>query len=87
MHRSSSGSRVSDEYSDHPPSNQSFRSESATTAADQLPKYNPQSYVANKERSRLKSAETAVHLIPLLLVLCGIILWFFSTPGENPFID
>ncbi|XP_058008173.1 uncharacterized protein LOC131182848 [Hevea brasiliensis] len=48
----------------------------------QLPAYDPLSHVAKKERSRLRSAENAIHLIPLVLVLCAIILWFFSNPGR-----
>ncbi|KAH7835027.1 hypothetical protein Vadar_022188 [Vaccinium darrowii] len=83
MHRSSSANRVSDE---------SAAAAVATTTTDLLPKYNPLSHAANKERNRHKSAETAVHLIPLLLLLCVFILWFFSTPvdlvhkDDDPFI-
>uniref|UniRef100_A0A5B7BM55 Uncharacterized protein n=1 Tax=Davidia involucrata TaxID=16924 RepID=A0A5B7BM55_DAVIN len=80
MHRSSSATQVSEflTHSSSSPS-QNFR---PSSEADQLPTYNPQSHVAKKERIRLRSAETAVHLIPLLLVLCAIILWFFSNPVD-----
>ncbi|KAE9606879.1 hypothetical protein Lalb_Chr09g0324231 [Lupinus albus] len=45
-----------------------------------LPTYDPLSHVAQKEQHRLKSAQKAIHLIPLLVLLCAIILWFFSSP-------
>ncbi|KAK7307760.1 hypothetical protein VNO77_41107 [Canavalia gladiata] len=45
-----------------------------------LPTYDPLSQVAQRELSRLRSARNAVHLIPLLILLCAIILWFFSSP-------
>ncbi|GLT26122.1 hypothetical protein SLA2020_012080 [Shorea laevis] len=28
------------------------------------------------------TAEKAIHLIPVVLVLCGLILWFSSHPGK-----
>ncbi|CAN6723078.1 unnamed protein product [Malus baccata var. baccata] len=43
-----------------------------------LPTYDPLSHVARRERRRIRSAENAIHLIPVLLVLCAIVLWFFS---------
>jgi ABC-type uncharacterized transport system permease subunit len=49
----------------------------------QLPTYDPLSHVAKKELSRIRSAQKAVHLIPLLVLLCAIILWFFSSPGDE----
>ncbi|OAY56772.1 hypothetical protein MANES_02G043601v8 [Manihot esculenta] len=49
----------------------------------QLPTYDPLSHVAKKEKSRLRSAENAIHLIPLVLVLCAIILWIFSSPESR----
>ncbi|KAF2315100.1 hypothetical protein GH714_038159 [Hevea brasiliensis] len=74
MQRSSSSSWVPDE---------SFK-DTNTKYTDkdqqQLPTYDPLSHVAKKERSRLRSAENAIHLIPLVLVLCAIILWIFSSP-------
>ncbi|KAK3008946.1 hypothetical protein RJ639_014029 [Escallonia herrerae] len=69
MHRSSSSIRVSDDF---------YRPNTAPAPDDGLPTYNPQSFVAKRERSRLRSAEAALHIIPLLLVLCAIVLWFFS---------
>ncbi|XP_057475344.1 uncharacterized protein LOC130763448 isoform X3 [Actinidia eriantha] len=81
MHRSSSATRVSEPHFNQASSpSRSLRPES--DAGDQLPTYDPQSHVAKKARTRLRSAETAVHLIPLLLVLCAIVLWFFSNPED-----
>ncbi|WOK92802.1 hypothetical protein Cni_G01494 [Canna indica] len=45
-----------------------------------LPTYDPQSEVAKKEANRAKVAENLVHLIPFVLLLCTLILWFFSHP-------
>ncbi|OMO85292.1 hypothetical protein COLO4_21678 [Corchorus olitorius] len=83
MHRSSSGSRVSDEFfiNSSPSQSQSLKQQSSETVPQHLPTYNPLSHAAKKERSRLRSAENAIHIIPLVLVLCAIILWFFSSPG------
>ncbi|XP_030467713.2 uncharacterized protein LOC115686521 [Syzygium oleosum] len=50
---------------------------------EQLPTCDPLSHAARKERSRLRSAENAVHAIPLLLALCAFLLWFFSSPGSE----
>ncbi|XP_054795792.1 uncharacterized protein LOC129301244 [Prosopis cineraria] len=57
---------------------------SPSVDADQdLPTYDPRSHVAQKELSRLRSAHNAIHAIPLLLLLCALILWFFSAPGDR----
>ncbi|CAN1805471.1 hypothetical protein LINPERHAP1_LOCUS24286 [Linum perenne] len=48
-----------------------------------LPTYDPASNAAKKEKSRLRSAENAVHFIPLLLLGCAVILWFFSDPESR----
>ncbi|KAK1438763.1 hypothetical protein QVD17_04573 [Tagetes erecta] len=73
MHRSSTSG------SDHqPPHNY------ASTSSDVLlPTYNPNSYIATKQVNQIRSAEAAVHLIPFLLVICAIILWFFSDTGSR----
>ncbi|XP_077252370.1 uncharacterized protein LOC143891718 [Tasmannia lanceolata] len=83
MHRSGSTSRASDEFSVNisPPLKGSPGLK--TTEMDQLPTYNPQSDVAKKEMLRLKSSETAVHFIPLVLILCALILWVFSHPAVD----
>lgn len=83
MHRSSSGSRVSEDSVVNSAQQQSI----TTTTNDSdhhhyplhLPTYDPLSHAAKRERSRIRSAENAIHLIPLVLVLCAIILWFFSS--------
>ena len=49
-----------------------------------LPTYDPLSHVAQRDLSRLRSAQNAVHLIPLLVLLCAVILWFFSAPTSSP---
>uniref|UniRef100_A0A7C9B2C7 Transmembrane protein n=1 Tax=Opuntia streptacantha TaxID=393608 RepID=A0A7C9B2C7_OPUST len=86
MHRSHSSTRVADEYYRNLSS--AISSSSAPSGGGgegdgdgQLPVYSPVSDVAKKEKSRLRSAENAVHLIPLVLVLCAVILWFFSNPA------
>ncbi|XP_022772498.1 uncharacterized protein LOC111315189 isoform X1 [Durio zibethinus] len=95
MHRSSSSSRVSNELfinSSSPSQSQSSNQQSSQTVPlnlQQLPTCNPLSHAAKKERSRLRSAENSIHIIPLLLVLCAIILSFFvlsffgSFPAQN----
>ncbi|KAF9685445.1 hypothetical protein SADUNF_Sadunf03G0055300 [Salix dunnii] len=69
MQRSSRSSRLTAELSNN-----------TITDEDQqeLPTYDPASHVAKRERSRLRSAENAIHAIPLVLALCAIVLWFFS---------
>ncbi|XP_055821224.1 uncharacterized protein LOC129889799 isoform X1 [Solanum dulcamara] len=74
MYRSSSSSRVSEEFFFNPKS-------TISTEAEELPTFNPQSHVAKKEKNRLRSAENAIHLIPLILLLSAIILWVFSSPA------
>ncbi|CBI29520.3 uncharacterized protein LOC100253628 isoform X2 [Vitis vinifera] len=76
MHRISSATRVSDEFFN------STTSPSATPDADQLPTYDPLSHVAKKERTRIRSAENAIHAIPVVLLLCVMTLWFFSNPVD-----
>ncbi|XP_010677117.2 uncharacterized protein LOC104892809 [Beta vulgaris subsp. vulgaris] len=89
MHRSSSNTRVADDFYRN---SSSFFSSPASTDGENiannantngnLPMYSPGSHPAKKEKSRLRSAENAIHLIPLVLVLCAVILWFFSNPVE-----
>lgn len=47
---------------------------------DQLPTYDPQSETAKKEALRARFAENMVHVIPLVIVFCALVLWFFSYP-------
>ncbi|CAK7356295.1 unnamed protein product [Dovyalis caffra] len=73
MQRSSSSSVVTEEL---------FKNGNTDKDQQELPTYDPLSHVGKKERSRLRSAENAIHVIPLVLVLCAIVLWFFSnSPG------
>ena len=56
---------------------------------DQLPTYDPRSDVAKKEAldaSRADLARALVHLIPVVVLLCGLLLWSLSNtdvPGIN----
>ncbi|KAK8307461.1 hypothetical protein V6Z12_D03G197500 [Gossypium hirsutum] len=86
MLRSSCSNRVSSELFLNSPDSQSLSSNqhgSETVLLDKqlLPIYNPLSRAAEKERSHLRSAENAVHIIPFVLVFCGFILWLFSSIG------
>ncbi|KAH9622191.1 hypothetical protein KSS87_009578 [Heliosperma pusillum] len=90
MHRSSSNTRVADDFYKNSSAYYSSSSSSSSSPANvdgevgvgNLPMYNPTSHVAKKERSHIRSAENAVHLIPLVLLLCAVILWFFSNPVD-----
>ncbi|KAI6707406.1 hypothetical protein NL676_010368 [Syzygium grande] len=91
MRRPSSAPRVSEAPS-QPPLTTAAASQSRCSRRtgerdddrrEQLPTCDPLSHAARKERSRLRSAENAVHAIPLLLVLCAFLLWFFSGPGSE----
>lgn len=79
MYRSSSSARVSEEFFFNSSSN---LKSTISTETEELPTFNPQSHVAKKERNRLRSAENAIHLIPLILLLSAIVLWVFSSPGN-----
>ncbi|KAK4728440.1 hypothetical protein R3W88_021428 [Solanum pinnatisectum] len=78
MYRSSSSSRVSEEFFFN--SSPNLKS-TISTETEELPTFNPQSHVAKKERNRLRSAENAIHIIPLILLLSAIVLWVFSSPA------
>ncbi|XP_039126526.1 uncharacterized protein LOC120262471 isoform X1 [Dioscorea cayenensis subsp. rotundata] len=87
MHRSGSSTRVSDEYyvgvareakASSPPS--ASRSTPALRLPPDLPTYDPLSGAGKKEALRTRFAESMVHLIPLVLILCAVVLWFFSHP-------
>ncbi|KAJ6840342.1 uncharacterized protein M6B38_310765 [Iris pallida] len=45
-----------------------------------LPSYDPQSEVWKKEQAKARLAENMVHLIPVVLIVCALLLWFFSHP-------
>lgn len=89
MYRSASWSRFSDgdEYYKHGPSpstkeSPSMQRLSASFESNELPVYDPIAELAKKERARVKFAENAVHVIPLVLLLCATVLWLFSNPGK-----
>ncbi|XP_051142858.1 uncharacterized protein LOC127259522 [Andrographis paniculata] len=85
MHRSASTSRVIDDHYSYYTMSPSSKVPTALRALSgesfELPSYEPQSDPAKKEKARAKFAEKAVHLIPLVLLLCGFILWLFSNPN------
>ncbi|KAI3496245.1 hypothetical protein L1887_38600 [Cichorium endivia] len=83
MHRSSSSARVSGDLSDHPALSSENYKPTTVETSEVLPTYNPQSYIATKEHNQIRSAEAAIHLIPLLLVICATILWLFSDTGSK----
>ncbi|KAJ4846489.1 hypothetical protein Tsubulata_039975 [Turnera subulata] len=85
MYRSSSWTRVADDFYTHRMADQYYMHSSPKEAqslmeGNELPAYDPLVEMANKEKSRIKFAENAVHIIPFVLLLCGFILWFFSNP-------
>ncbi|CAN6814112.1 unnamed protein product, partial [Brassica oleracea] len=87
MRRSASASIVSDQLSAKAPSPSPSppRIQSDTDSEDVqllLPRYDPNSYPGKKDKSRLRSAENAIHFIPLILILCALILWLVSNPGK-----
>lgn len=49
----------------------------------ELPAYDPVLEMMRKEKTRNKLAENAVHIIPLVLLVCAAILWFLSNPGTR----
>ncbi|KAI3933270.1 hypothetical protein MKW92_047048 [Papaver armeniacum] len=75
MHRSASLSRTSEEFFIHGASPSSKNS----LDTSELPVYDPNSDVGKKEKLRIKFVENAVHIIPVVLVLCAVILWCFSS--------
>ncbi|KAK1564437.1 hypothetical protein Q3G72_003154 [Acer saccharum] len=53
----------------------------------ELPTYDPLSHSAEKQRSRLRLAQNAIHVIPLVVLICAVILWFFSNPANQGLED
>ncbi|KAG5404292.1 hypothetical protein IGI04_010411 [Brassica rapa subsp. trilocularis] len=79
MRRSASASIVSDQLSAKAPSPSPSppRIQSDTDSEDVqllLPRYDPNSYPGKKDKTRLRSAENAIHFIPLILIICALIL-------------
>lgn len=50
---------------------------------DELPTWDPQSEASKKEVAQDSLAASLVHLIPVVIILCAILLWFFSYPGTG----
>ncbi|RVW47477.1 hypothetical protein CK203_086512 [Vitis vinifera] len=86
MYRSASTSRASDEFLVNLLPAAMGSTPLKTSASEDLPMYDPISDATKKEMSmhHKSSGENAIHLIPLLLILCALILWVFSDPG-NPY--
>ena len=83
MYRTANVSRVSDEYMVNiSPAAKGPPVPKMLIAADHLP---TRLDATKKEIPPPKSSgEKAVHLIPLVLSLCALILWFFSKPVTIP---
>ncbi|XP_073315780.1 uncharacterized protein [Primulina huaijiensis] len=84
MYRSASTNRFSDDHFSYHSSSPSSKVSAALRAlsleVSELPVYEPMSETAKKERVRAKFSESAVHVIPLVLLSCALILWVFSNP-------
>ncbi|KAM7491786.1 hypothetical protein LguiA_034707 [Lonicera macranthoides] len=85
MYRSASSTRISEDYFNYntSPPKVSSAMRALSLESSELPLYEPfstSSEVAKKDKSRLKFGENGVHLIPIILILCAFILWFFSNP-------
>ncbi|XP_057471542.1 uncharacterized protein LOC130760305 [Actinidia eriantha] len=84
MHRSASANRVPDDYvklhSSLPSSKVSPSLRALSLEVNELPLFESMSEVSKKDKSRAKFAENGVHIIPLVLLLCALVLWFFSNP-------
>ncbi|KDP22476.1 hypothetical protein JCGZ_26307 [Jatropha curcas] len=81
MHRSASWNRVTDDYFIHssPKAATGLRMTSSMDE-NELPAYDPLMENVKKDKSRIKFAENAIHVIPFVLLLCAFVLWFFSNP-------
>ncbi|KAL3535821.1 hypothetical protein ACH5RR_004282 [Cinchona calisaya] len=87
MYRTASVTRVSDEYlvNVSPAAKGSPVPKMLVDAADDFQtSYDPILDATKKEISPKSSGEKVVHLIPLVLTLCALILWFFSKPVTIP---
>ncbi|KAL5836081.1 hypothetical protein ACOSQ4_015578 [Xanthoceras sorbifolium] len=87
MHRSASTSRTSDEFLVNllPAAAAMNSSPVKASASHDLPIYSPISDATKKELAlhHKSMGENAIHLIPLLLIFCGFILWLFSHPAST----
>ncbi|GJU64585.1 hypothetical protein Tco_1246420 [Tanacetum coccineum] len=89
MFRSVSTSRVLDDsYYTHSPTSKAVSPALRALAleANELPQYETSSFPSTPKKDKLGRArlsEKAVHLIPLVLMLCALVLWFLSNPDIN----
>ncbi|XP_035839063.1 uncharacterized protein LOC110906286 [Helianthus annuus] len=92
MFRSVSTSRVSDDtyYSiyNHSPTSKAVSPALRALAleANELPQHESSSLPSTAKKDKLGRArisEKSVHIIPLILLLCALILWLFSNPDIN----
>ncbi|XP_071734344.1 uncharacterized protein [Rutidosis leptorrhynchoides] len=92
MFRSVSTSRVSDDtyYSiySHSPTSKAVSPALRALAleANELPQYETSSFPSTPKKDKLgrpRFSEKAVHLIPLVLLFCALVLWAFSNPDIN----
>ncbi|WOG81289.1 hypothetical protein DCAR_0100435 [Daucus carota subsp. sativus] len=88
MHRSSSSNRVSEHLYPQLPASASspsltLRQSSSELFTDELPTLHPKSYVAMRQKARLQIADSAIHIIPFILIFSVLVLWFFSKPGVS----
>uniref|UniRef100_K3XQA0 Uncharacterized protein n=1 Tax=Setaria italica TaxID=4555 RepID=K3XQA0_SETIT len=50
---------------------------------DQLPTYDPRSNTAkNEAASRADLARTLIHLVPIVMLLCSLLLWSLSNTNS-----
>ncbi|KAK1417269.1 hypothetical protein QVD17_26395 [Tagetes erecta] len=56
---------------------------SAQQLDDNVPVYDPVSQDGMKKEHCKSSGESTIHLIPLVLIFCGFVLWFFSHPPSE----
>ncbi|KAJ8471366.1 hypothetical protein OPV22_025709 [Ensete ventricosum] len=81
MFRSSSASTMSDEHLLPAAAAAEKAAPRSLLEPDGLPSYDPHSDIGKKLVQRARLSENAVHVIPIVVVLCAIILWFFSAHG------
>ncbi|CAA0825426.1 Unknown protein [Striga hermonthica] len=82
MYRTGSSGRVSDEFFSSATKTSAQTADGDHEQQQLLPTHRPESHPPKKDKIRFRSAETAVHSIPLVLILCAAILWFCSAPVD-----
>ncbi|KAF5749662.1 hypothetical protein HS088_TW04G01635 [Tripterygium wilfordii] len=88
MHRPSSTSRgFCDEFSVNLSPLASLVSPVKVAASPDLPMYNTTLPDGSKKDIQKSQGERAIHFIPLILLVCALILWFFSYPLHPEFVN